>query len=116
MQALWQMGVVEITNSNPQGALNPVEQRPDSGDQVDNQEQRALISNPSEFVYRLFEPSPMRPCEINQESVEVAKRLGLSDYKPPACSEMATLQSSLGKPDAAMSSSHKRSSSCRTPA
>jgi tetratricopeptide (TPR) repeat protein len=103
MQALWQMGVVEITNSNPQGALDPLNKGLTLAIQVDNQEQRALIQQSIGVCYRLLN-KPDEAMRNYQESVEVAKRLGLKRLQAASLSEMATLQSSLGKPDAAMSS------------
>jgi len=50
--ALWQMGVVEITNSNPQGALDPLNKGLTLAIQVENQEQRALIQQSIGVCYR----------------------------------------------------------------
>jgi len=69
MQALWQMGVVEITNSNPQGALDPLNKGLTLAIQVDNQEQRALIQQSIGVCYRLLN-KPDEAMRNYQESVE----------------------------------------------
>ncbi|MGC2853022.1 MAG: tetratricopeptide repeat protein [Candidatus Acidiferrum sp.] len=102
-QALWQMGVVEITNGNPQAALDPLSKGLNQAIEVDNQEQRALIQQSIGVCYRLLN-KPDEAMRNYQESIEIAKRLGLKRLQAASLSEMATLQNSLGKPDAAMSS------------
>jgi eukaryotic-like serine/threonine-protein kinase len=103
IQALWQMGVVEITNGNPQGALDPLSKGLNLAIEVDNQEQRALIQQSIGVSYRLLN-KPDEAMRNYEGSIEIAKKLGLKRLEAASLSEMATLQNSLGKPDAAMKS------------
>jgi eukaryotic-like serine/threonine-protein kinase len=102
-QALWQLGVVDITNGNPQGALDPLSKGLNLAIEVDNQEQRALIQQSIGVCYRMLN-KPDLAMKNYQESIDIAKRLGLKRLQGASLSEMATLQNSLGKPEAAMAS------------
>jgi serine/threonine protein kinase/tetratricopeptide (TPR) repeat protein len=103
IKALWQMGVVEINMSNPQAALQPLNQGLSLAVQVDNQEQKALILQAIGISYRLMN-RPQEAMRSYQESMEINRRLGLKRLLAANLMEMALVQSTLGKPDAALAS------------
>ena len=103
IKALWQMGVVEIRNNNPQAALDPLNKGLSLALQVDNQEQKALLLQALGVSYRLLN-KPEEAMRNYQDSMEISRRLGLKRLLAVSLVEMALVQESLGKPDVALAS------------
>jgi serine/threonine protein kinase/lipopolysaccharide biosynthesis regulator YciM len=103
IKALWQMGVVEIRQNNPQGALDPLNKGISLAIQVDNQEQRALLLQALGVSYRLMN-KPNEAMRSYKESMEINRRLGLKRLLAVNLVEMGLVQSTLGKPDEALAS------------
>jgi tetratricopeptide (TPR) repeat protein len=103
IKALWQMGVVEIRQNNPQGALDPLNKGISLAIQVDNQEQRALLLQALGVSYRLMN-KPDEAMRSYKESMEINRRLGLKRLLAVNLVEMGLVQSTLGKPDEALAS------------
>jgi eukaryotic-like serine/threonine-protein kinase len=101
IKALWQMGVVEFMNSNPQAALEPLNKGLSLAIEVDNQEQKALLLQALGISYRLMN-KPEEAMRNYQESMDINRRLGLKRNLANNLSEMAQVQSTLGKLDAAL--------------
>ena len=103
IKALWQMGVVEIRQNNPQGALDPLNKGISLAIQVDNQEQKALLLQALGVSYRLMN-KPDEAMRSYKESMEINRRLGLKRLLAVNLVEMGLVQSTLGKPDEALAS------------
>jgi tetratricopeptide (TPR) repeat protein/predicted Ser/Thr protein kinase len=103
IKALWQTGVVDISMGNPQAALEPLNQGLSLAIQVDNQEQKALITLAMGISYRLMN-KPDEAMRNYQESMDITRRLGLKRILANSLTEMALVQNNLGKPDAALAS------------
>jgi tetratricopeptide (TPR) repeat protein len=103
VKALWQMGVVEIRNNNPQAALDPLNRGLSLAVQIDNQEQKALLLQAMGVSYRLMN-KPEEAMRNYQESMEINRRLGLKRNLAINLVEIALVQNSLGKPDEALAS------------
>jgi len=103
IKALWQMGVVEIRQNNPQGALDPLNKGISLSIQVDNQEQKALLLQALGVSYRLMN-KPDEAMRSYKESMEINRRLGLKRLLAVNLVEMGLVQSTLGKPDEALAS------------
>jgi serine/threonine protein kinase/tetratricopeptide (TPR) repeat protein len=103
IKTLWQMGVVEIRNNNPQAALDPLNRGLSLAVQVDNQEQKALLLQALGVSYRLMN-KPEEAMRNYQDSMEISRRLGLKRLLAVSLVEMALVQESLGKPDMALAS------------
>jgi tetratricopeptide (TPR) repeat protein len=103
IKALWQTGVVEIRNNNPQGALDPLNKGLSLAVQVDNREQKALLLQALGVSYRLMN-KPEEAMRNYQESMEISRGLGLKRLLAVSLVEMALVQESLGKPDMALAS------------
>lgn len=103
IKALWQTGVVEIMNDNPQGALDPLNQALTLAIQSDNREQQALVTQAIGISYRLLN-KPDDAMRNYQQAMEMNKRLGLKRNLAGNLVEMAQVQNMLGKPDAAVTS------------
>jgi len=103
IKTLWQSGVVQIQMGNPQAALEPLNQGLSLAIQVDNQEQKALITLAMGICYRLMN-KPDEAMASYQQSMDITKRLGLKRILANSLTEMALVQNSLGKSDAALAS------------
>jgi eukaryotic-like serine/threonine-protein kinase len=102
IKALWQMGVVEIKNSRPQAALDPLSKGLSLAVQLDNPEQQALLLQATGISYRLLN-KPDEAMRNYQQSMDISRRLGMKRLLAVNLVEMALVQISLGKPDAALS-------------
>jgi serine/threonine protein kinase/tetratricopeptide (TPR) repeat protein len=103
VKALWRMGVVEINRDNPQAALDPLNKGLTLAIQVDNQEQRALILQAIGVSYRLMNRSDEAMRNF-QESMDISRGVGLKRVLANSLSEVAQVQTNIGKADAALSS------------
>jgi serine/threonine protein kinase/tetratricopeptide (TPR) repeat protein len=103
IKALWQTGVVEIRNNNPQAALDPLNKGLSLAVQVDNREQKALLLQALGVSYRLMN-KPEEAMRNYQQSMEISRGLGLKRLLAVSLVEMALVQESLGKPDMALAS------------
>ena len=100
-KALWQMGVVEMMNDNPQAALEPFNQALSLAVQTDNQELKALILQAMGISYRVMN-KPDEAMRDYQDSLAINRRLGLKRNLAGNLVEMATLLSNQGKADSAL--------------
>ena len=101
IQALWQMGVVEIMSVNPQAALEPLNKGLSLAVQMDAQELKALILQSIGISYRLMN-KPDDAMRSYQEAMAINRRLGLKRNLAGNLVEMATVQNTQGKADAAV--------------
>ena len=101
IKALWQMGVVEYQQENFQAALDPLNKGLSLAVQADNQEQKALILQSLGICYRLMN-KPDEAMKSIQDSMEIARKLGLKRLLAANLAELATNQTTIGKPDAAL--------------
>jgi serine/threonine protein kinase/tetratricopeptide (TPR) repeat protein len=103
IKALWQMGSVEYQGGNPQRALEPLNTGLSLAVQVDNPEQKALILQALGISYRLMN-KPDEAIKSIQDSMEIARKLGMKRLLANSLSELAQDQITIGKPDAATAS------------
>jgi eukaryotic-like serine/threonine-protein kinase len=103
IRALWQMGVVQFQQDNPQGALDPLNKALSQAIQTDNLEQKALILQALGISYRQMN-KPQEAMKNYLDSMQISKQLGLKRLEANNLSELAQVQITLGKPDAAMTS------------
>ncbi|MGC1453117.1 MAG: protein kinase, partial [Candidatus Sulfotelmatobacter sp.] len=103
IKALWQMGVVEIVNGNPQAALEPLNKGLSLAVQMDVQELKALILQSMGISYRLMN-KPDDAMRSYQDAMAINRRLGLKRNLAGSLVEMAVVENSQGKPDAALAS------------
>ena len=103
VKALWQIGVVEIRQNNPQAALDPLTRGINLAIKVDNEEQKALLLQAQGVAYR-FMNKPDAAMRSYKESMEISRRLGLNRLLAAGLVEMGLVQSILGKPDEALGS------------
>jgi eukaryotic-like serine/threonine-protein kinase len=103
IRALWQMGVVEFQQANPQGALDPLNKALSQAIQTDNQEQKALILQALGISYRQMN-KPQEAMKNYLDSMQISKQIGLKRLEANNLSELAQVQITLGKPDAATTS------------
>jgi eukaryotic-like serine/threonine-protein kinase len=101
IHALWQMGMLEYQQENYQAALEPLNQGLSLSVQTDNPEQRALILQALGICYRLMN-KPDEAIKSIQDSMEIARKLGLKRLLAANLAELATNQTTLGKPDVAL--------------
>src|ERR1700722_17354330 len=102
IKALWQMGVVEIRENNPQAAVDPLNKGIALAVEVDNQEEKALLLQALGVAYRFMNRYD-EAMKNYKESMEINRRLGLKRLLAVNLVEMGLVQSSLGKPDEALS-------------
>jgi len=103
VKALWQIGVVEIRQNNPQAALDPLTRGINLAIKVDNEEQKALLLQAQGVAYR-FMNKPDAAMRSYKESMEISRRLGLKRLLAVSLVETGLVQSILGKPDDALGS------------
>jgi serine/threonine protein kinase/Tfp pilus assembly protein PilF len=103
INALWRLGTAEIYRDNPQAALEHLNQGLTLSVQVDNQEQKSLILLAIGISYRMLN-KPQEATANYQQSIEIARKLGLKRVLASDLSEMAQVQSTLGKPKEALAS------------
>jgi eukaryotic-like serine/threonine-protein kinase len=103
IKALWQTGVVDIRMGNPQAALDPLNQGLSLTIQVDNQEQKALITLAMGISYRLMNRQD-DAMKSYQDSMDIARKLGLKRIEANDLTEIAQVQNNLGKTDVALAS------------
>jgi eukaryotic-like serine/threonine-protein kinase len=103
INALWRLGTTEIYRDNPQAALEHLNQGLTLSVQVDNQEQKSLILLAVGISYRMLN-KPQEATANYQQSIEIARKLGLKRVLASDLSEMAQVQSTLGKPKEALAS------------
>ncbi len=103
IRALWQMGVLEITSNNPQGALEPLNQALSLTIQTNNVEMKALIELAIGISYRLL-GKPDDAMRNYQDSVAVNEKIGQKRGVAAALAEMAIVQANSGDQNAALAS------------
>ncbi len=101
IKALWQRGVVEIVNGNPQTALEPLNKGLSLAVEMDNQELKALILQSTGISYRLMN-KPDDAMRSYQDAMAINRRLGLKRNLAGNLVEMAVVQNTQGKVDAAL--------------
>jgi serine/threonine protein kinase/lipopolysaccharide biosynthesis regulator YciM len=101
IRALWQTGMLEYQQENYQAALEPLNQGLSLSVQTDNPEQHALILQSLGICYRLMN-KPDEAIKAIQDSMDIARKLGMKRLLAANLAEMATNQTTLGKPDAAL--------------
>ena len=101
IKALWQMGVVEIQQDNPQASLEPLNKGLSLAVQADNQEQKALILQSLGVSYRLMN-KPDEAIKSVRDSMEITRKLGMKRLLAANFAESANNQITIGKPDAAL--------------
>jgi serine/threonine protein kinase/tetratricopeptide (TPR) repeat protein len=101
IKALWQMGVVENVNGNPQAALEPLNKGLSLAIQTDEQELKALILQSIAISYRLMNKAD-DAMRNYQEAMAINRRLGLKRNLAGNLVEMALILNSQGKPDGAL--------------
>ncbi len=103
VRALWQMGVIEITSNNPQGALEPLNKALSLTIQTSNVEMKALVELCIGISYRLL-GKPDDAMRNYQDSVAVNEKIGQKRGVAAALAEMAIVQSDSGDRNAALAS------------
>jgi tetratricopeptide (TPR) repeat protein len=103
IKALWKMGVVEFEKDDPQAALDPLDRGFRLAVQVDNQEQKALILLAKGISYRLMN-KPQEAMNNYEQSMDISRRLGLKRILANNLSEVAQVQSTIGKQKDALAS------------
>jgi len=103
IKALWQMGVVENVNGNPQAALEPLNKGLSLAVEMDVQELKALILQSTGISYRLMN-KPDDAMRSYQDAMAINRRLNLKRNLAGNLVEMALVQNSRGKPDVALAS------------
>ena len=103
VRALWQMGVIEITSNNPQGALEPLNQALSLTIQTSNVEMKALTELAIGISYRLLS-KPDDAMRNYQDSVAVNEKIGQKRGVAAALAEMALIQTGSGDQNAALAS------------
>lgn len=103
IQALWKSGIVEYEQGNPEAALDPLNKGLSLAIQFDNPEQKALILQALGISYRLMN-KPEEAIKSIQDSMEIARKLGMKRLLANSFSELAQDQITIGKPDLAMAS------------
>ena len=103
IKALWEMGVVENTLGNPQGALDSLSKGLTLATQVNNQEQKALMLLSMGISYRLLN-NPDEALRNYQESIAINQKIGQKRGVAAALDEIADLQTRAGKSEAALAS------------
>ena len=106
IRALWQTGVVNNLTGNPQAALDALTQGLTLTIQFDNQEQRALILLSMGTSYRLLN-KPDEALHNYEESIAINEKIGQKWGISAALNEMADVQATSGKLDAALDSYNK---------
>jgi eukaryotic-like serine/threonine-protein kinase len=101
VKALWQTGVLEYQQEDFQAALDPLNQGLSLSIQSDNQEQRALILQSLGICYRLMN-KPDEAIKSIQDSMEIARKLGMQRLLAANLAEMATNRITVGKLDEAL--------------
>jgi tetratricopeptide (TPR) repeat protein len=101
IKALWQMGVVENLNGNPQAALEPLNKGLSLAIQTDEQQSKALILQSIAISYRLMN-KPDDAMRNYQEAMAINRRFGLKRNLAENLVEMAVVLNSQGKPDEAL--------------
>jgi tetratricopeptide (TPR) repeat protein/predicted Ser/Thr protein kinase/TolB-like protein len=101
IKALWQIGVVENVNGNPQAALEPLNKGLSLAIQTDQQELKALILQSIAISYRLMNKAEDAMRNF-QDAMAINRRLGLKRNLAGNLVEMAVVLNSQGKPDEAL--------------
>jgi len=102
IDALLSMGRVEIKAGNPQKGLDPLDQARHLAIDLDNQEQQALILQATGIAYKLMN-KPAEALRNYEDSMAINQRLGQKRGVAASLAEIAQVQLSLGKLDAALS-------------
>ena len=100
-KAFWQMGVVEMMNDNPQGALEPLNKGLSLAVETDNQELKALILQAMGISYREMN-KPEEAMRNYQDAMAINRRLGLKRNLAGNLVEMAIVKDGQGKAEAAL--------------
>jgi eukaryotic-like serine/threonine-protein kinase len=103
IKALWQIGLVECYQGNPQAALDPLNKGLSLAVQADNPQQKALILQALGISYRLMN-KPDEAIKSIQDSMVITRTLGMKRLLAASFSELAQNQITIGKPDAAVAS------------
>ncbi|MBV9480217.1 MAG: tetratricopeptide repeat protein, partial [Acidobacteria bacterium] len=98
---LWQMGVVEMMNDNPQAALEPLNKALSRAIETDNQELKALILQAMGISYRVMH-KPQDAMREYEEAMLINRRLGLKRNLAGNFIEMAIVETAAGKPEPAL--------------
>ena len=106
VRALWQMGVIGLTSSNPQAALEPLNQALSLTIQSSNVEMKALTELAIGITYRLL-GKPEDAMRNYQDSVAVNEKIGQKRGVAAALAEMAIIQSDAGDLNAALASDRR---------
>jgi eukaryotic-like serine/threonine-protein kinase len=102
IKALRQLGIVEITDGQPQAALEPLNKGLSLTIQTDNQEMKALILHAIGLSYSSMN-KPDDAMRNYQEALAINRQLGLKRALATNLLGIASVQDSQGKPDAALS-------------
>jgi tetratricopeptide (TPR) repeat protein/predicted Ser/Thr protein kinase len=100
-KALWQSGVVEIMNDNPQAALAPLNNGYSLAVQADNQELKALILQAMGLAYQGMN-KPDDAMKSYQDAMAINRRLGLKRNLAGNLLQMAIVHTSQGKSEVAL--------------
>jgi eukaryotic-like serine/threonine-protein kinase len=100
-KALWQSGVVEIMNDNPQAALEPLNKGYSLAVQTDNQELKALILQAMGLSYEGMNKLD-DAMNSYQDSMAINRRLGLKRNLAGNLLQMAVVHTRQGKTDVAL--------------
>jgi serine/threonine protein kinase/Tfp pilus assembly protein PilF len=100
-KALWQKGVVEIMNDNPQAALEPLNQAFSLAVQTDNQELKALTLQAMGLSYQGMN-KPDDAMSSYQDAMAINRRLGLKRNLAGNLLQMAIVHNNQGKTDIAL--------------
>ena len=103
VNALLASGRIAIKNGDTQAALDPLNRALSLAVQVDNQEQKALILLAMGIAYRVLN-KPEEALRDYQQSLEINRQLGQKRGVAANLNEIAQVQSTLGKLDAALAS------------
>jgi serine/threonine protein kinase/tetratricopeptide (TPR) repeat protein len=100
-KALWQKGIVEIMNDNPQAALEPLNQALSLAVQTDNPELKALTLQGMGLSYQGMN-KPDDAMSSYQDAMAINRRLGLKRNLAGNLLQMATVHNNQGKTDIAL--------------
>lgn len=106
IRGLWQMGVIEFINNNPQAALDPLNHALSLTIETDNQESKALVLLAIGICYKHLN-KPDDALRNYQESIAINERIGHKRGVAAGLAEMAQVQITSGKSDAALASYQK---------
>lgn len=103
VEALWEMGVLEIKSGNPQNSFDYLNNALTLSIKLGNDEKKALILQNIAVAYQMMN-KPEEALRNYQESLAIQRRIGHKRGVAASLTGMAQVYSLLGQPQAALAS------------